>query len=191
MEKAAPPRTEVSEQSRERDRIAAAQADPAEFASIYRAYLDRVYRYLRLRVGDDESAADLTQQVFLKAMRSLPSYQERGLPFAAWLFRIARNQAVDAARSRRDVVSLDLLPDIPSPSGSSDPESAAIRREALGRLRDLIAGLDPDERELLALRFAGGLSSREIAPLVGKGEEAVKKRLTRCLRKLKDRYYEA
>ncbi len=175
----------------ERELVAAAQAQPAAFAPIYRAYLDPVYRYLWLRVRDDETAADLTQQVFLKALQSLPSYRERGLPFAAWLFRIARNQAVDASRRRHDVAALDLLPEIPDPAQSSDLEAAGLRREALVRLRDLVSALDPDERELLALRFAGGLSSREIAPLVGKGEEAVKKQLTRLLRKLRDQYHEA
>lgn len=185
------PLTEEDPQVPERELISAAQADPAAFAPIYRTYLDRVYRYLRVRVHDDESAAELTQQVFLKALQSLPSYQERGLPLAAWLFRIARNQAVDASRRRRDLAALDSLPDLPGLVESSDPEATAIRRETLERLRRLVGELDPDERELLALRFAGGLSSREIAPLVGKGEEAVKKCLTRLLHKLKDRYHEA
>jgi RNA polymerase sigma-70 factor, ECF subfamily len=170
----------------EADLVKAAQRDPAEFAALYRLFLQRVYRYVRVRVRDDEAAADLTQQVFLKALQSLPSYQERGLPFAAWLFRIARNHAVDAARRRRDTSALGFVPEAALSDSLADPERAALRRESLERLRGFVAELDPDERELLALRFAARLSSREIAPLVGKHEEAVKKRLTRLLHRLKE-----
>ncbi|HEY7355449.1 MAG TPA: sigma-70 family RNA polymerase sigma factor, partial [Ktedonobacterales bacterium] len=71
--------------------VAAAQADPAAFDALYQRYLARVYRYLRAHVGSDDEAADLTQQVFLKALDALPRYRPRGAPFAAWLFQIARH----------------------------------------------------------------------------------------------------
>src|SRR4051812_21675624 len=78
--------------------VAAARRDPAVFTQLYHAYLARVYTYLRVRTPTPADAEDLTQQVFLQAWAALPEYHDRGVPFAAWLFRIARNLAVDSVR---------------------------------------------------------------------------------------------
>jgi RNA polymerase sigma-70 factor (ECF subfamily) len=169
--------------------IAAARADPAAFAPLYQRYVGRVYRYLRARTASEEDAADITQQVFLQALDALPSYQPRGVPFAAWLFRIARHAAVDAHRRQRGTVAWDALPEALHPVAGSDPDADLIQRERLTRLRDLLATLAPEKRELLALRFAGHLSSTEIAAVVGKRPDAVKKQLTRTLQALKERYH--
>lgn len=169
----------------ETDLVRRAVGDASAFAQLYQHYLPRVYRYLRVRCVDDDEAADLTQQVFLKASEALSRYRERGSPFSAWLFRIARNAATDTARRRRATVPLDSLIESPAPD---DVEAGVIDREAQGRLRELLHALSADERELLALRFAGGLTSREIASVVGASEAAVKKRLTRTIQKLKERY---
>jgi RNA polymerase sigma-70 factor (ECF subfamily) len=171
--------------------IAAAQANPAAFGALYRRYLARVYRYVRAQVASDDDAADLTQQVFLQALTALPEYRPRGAPFAAWLFRIARHALIDAHRRRRGTVTLDALPTTLHATAGHDPEAEALRREALARLTELLAALDPDKRELLALRFGAQLSSSEIAAVVGKHPEAVKKQLTRILQALKERYHDA
>jgi RNA polymerase sigma-70 factor (ECF subfamily) len=168
--------------------VRAAQSDLAAFAPLYEHYHVRVYRYLLARTTSVEEAADLTQQVFLQALDALSRYRERGLPFAAWLFRIARNAATSAQRQRRPTVDWELLPEAWRATTADDPEHAALRQERLDRLRALLAALDADERELLALRFAGGLSAREIAPLVGKREAAVKRRLTRIIKRLRETY---
>lgn len=81
--------------------IQAARLDPKAFGLLYQRYLTSIYRYLRARTPNEQAAADLTQQVFLKALASLPKYRPRGLPFAAWLFRIARNTAIDRYRRSR------------------------------------------------------------------------------------------
>lgn len=171
--------------------VRAAQGDPAAFAPLYVRYHPRVYRYLRLRAATDDEAADLTQQVFLQALDALPRYRERGLPFAAWLFRIARNVATDAHRLRRPTLDIDLLPERLDVVSDDDPEVAALRRERVERLREQLATLHPDKRELLGLRFAAGLSSREIAPVVGRSEAAVKKQLTRIIQQLREQYGDA
>jgi RNA polymerase sigma-70 factor (ECF subfamily) len=168
--------------------VRAAQSDPAAFAPLYVRYHARVYRYLLARTASTEEAADLTQQVFVQAMDALPRYRERGLPFAAWLFRIARNTAVSAQRQRRPTLNLEFVPEAWRATTADDPEQAALRQERLDYLRELLAALNADERELLALRFAGGLSAREIAPLVGKREATVKRRLTRIIQRLRERY---
>ncbi|HEX5503533.1 MAG TPA: sigma-70 family RNA polymerase sigma factor [Thermomicrobiales bacterium] len=170
--------------------VRAARAEPAAFGALYQRYLPRVYGYLRARAASDDDAADLTQQVFLRALEALPAYRERGLPFAAWLFRIARNAATDAHRRRRATVPWDALPAALQPAASDDPEAGALRREALGQLGAALAALDPDKRELLALRFAARLTAREIAAVVGKSEGATKKQLARTLHALKEHYRE-
>jgi len=171
--------------------ITAAQTDPMAFGALYRRYLPRVYRYLRAHAPSPEDAADLTQQVFLQALDALPSYQPRGVPFAVWLFRIARHAAIDAARRRHPALDWDSLPEALHPADEQGPEAVVLRREALTRLCALLQALDPAKRELLALRFAAGLSAGEIATVVGKRPEAVKKQITRTLQALKEQCYDA
>src|SRR4051812_35888267 len=86
--------------------VRAAAADASAFAALYERYVARVYRFVRPRCASSDEAADLTQQVFVKVAEALPGYRERGVPFVAWLFRIARNTTIDHARRRRPAVPL-------------------------------------------------------------------------------------
>jgi RNA polymerase sigma-70 factor (ECF subfamily) len=167
--------------------VRAAQDRPEAFAVLYERHVDRIHRYLELRVGAPD-AADLTQQVFLKAFASLHRYTGRGLPFSAWLFRIARNLAMDHHRSSHRTPD-ELLPDVVQIESSS-PEESALQMEMLGRLRSLLHDLSAEKRELLAMRFGAGLTSREIGAVLGKSEAAVKKQLTRILQRIKEKYLE-
>lgn len=175
----------------ERALITAAQADLRSFAALYGRYAERVYRYLRAHTTSDDEAADMTQQVFLRALDALPAYRQQGAPFAAWLFQIARRVAIDASRRRKPTVAWEALPEGQHPLAEveADPEAVVLRDEALARLRALVGRLDAEKRELLALRFAGQLSAPEIAAIVGKSPEAVKKQLTRILHALKEHYH--
>lgn len=166
--------------------VAAAQADAAAFDAIYHRYAARIYRYLRAHSRGDDDAADLTQHVFLRALDALPRYRPSAAPFAAWLFRIARNALVDAGRHRRDEAPWEALPDPTVADDDDNPEAQMLHRETRERLRTAIAALDAEKRELLALRFAGRLSAPEIAAVVGKRPEAVKKQLTRILHALRE-----
>lgn len=182
-------RARLDAENDEVDLVRAAQQRPGAFGTLYERHLDSVYFYLQLRVGAAE-AADLTQQVFLKAFTSLPRYRSRGVPFIAWLFRIARNLAFDHHRSSNQFPGA-LLPDIALAASDASPEEAALQVERLTYLRSLVRELDDEKRELLAMRFAGGLTSREIAAVVGKSEAAIKKQLTRIVRTLKENYRES
>lgn len=167
--------------------IGAAQVDPVAFEPLYMRYRERVHRYVRTRLGSDEDAADLTQQVFLQAMAALPRYRPQGVPFAVWLFRIARHAAIN--RTTRDMgpeLSWDQLPEPLHPLAGEGPEELVVRSEALGHLRTLLGELEPTQRELLALRFAGGLTAPQIAALVGKKPEAVRKQIYRLLQSFKE-----
>ncbi|HLW03797.1 MAG TPA: sigma-70 family RNA polymerase sigma factor [Ktedonobacterales bacterium] len=170
--------------------IVAAQANLADFDLLYRRYVAPVYRYLRTQTSSADEAADLTQQVFLQALRALPRYRPRGAPFAAWLFQIAHHVATDAYRRRRQTVSWDALPEALQPLAEQDPEAAALQRETLARLATLLARLDASKREVLALHFAAGLSVPNIAKVVGKSPAAVSKQLSRTIQKLKESYRE-
>ena len=122
-------------------------------------------------------------------MSALPKYQPKGAPFSAWLFRIARNLATDHHRLSHGKPD-ELLPDTMFSGTAGAPEEAALQMEQQARLRSLLRELNAEKRELLAMRFAAGLSSREIAAVIGKSEASVKKQLSRILRTLKEKYGE-
>ena len=164
--------------------IQAARRDPTVFGELYKRYLARIYAYLRARSQTDEDAANLTEHVFLRAREAFSTYRGRGVPFAAWLIRIARNVAVDAGRRRRSTVDWDAVPESAHPVDEESPEAIVLRRERLARMRALLAGLPPEKRELVALRFAASLTLREIAAVVGKSESTVREHLAATLRLL-------
>lgn len=167
-----------------------ARTDPAAFETLYLRYRDRVDRYLRSRTQHKEDAADLTQQVFLRALDRLAQYQPRKGTFAAWLFGIARHAVSDFHRHRRSQsTSADAFAALPLIS-DEDVEATAVRREDVRRLRRLLADLPVEKQELLALRFAADLTIVEIATIVGKSAEATRKQLTRTIQHLEEQYHE-
>lgn len=169
------------------DLVRAARADAEVFGELYLRYLPRIHRYLRSRSASDEDAADLAQDVFERAHRALPAYRETEVPFAAWLFTIARNRSADVARRTRHRAPPVPLPD--GIAGSGGPEDEVLRAEATRELLALVADLDPARQELLMLRFGAGLSSREIGLVLGRSEAAVQQEFTRLLRTLKERWH--
>ena len=173
-------------QAYEQSLVETAKHDTAAFATLYQHYFARVYRYLRMRVQQEEDAADLTQQVFLQVLDALPHYQSRGAPFAAWLFTIARHVLADRFRRRPATLSLEASGDLVA---DQELEDNVLRRETHEQLSKLLATLDPAARDLLALRFAAGLSAPEIAAVMGKRPDAVRKQLSRLLQTLKEQYH--
>ena len=171
----------------EADVLAAAGGDQVAFTRLYSFYMPPVYRYVRTRVATAEDAADLTQQVFLSVYRKLPEYRPGPSGFAAWLFRIARNAAIDASRRNRQAVSWDAVPESLVPAAlEAGPESSAVSAEAVVRVRSVISALSQHKQELLALHFAAGLSSRQVAAVTGKNEPAVKKQIWRLIQQLRE-----
>lgn len=167
--------------------VQAALTDPTAFGLLYERYYDRVYRYCRVRTQTHEDSADLAQQVFVQAFHNLRGYRPRGSSFAAWLFRIAHNLVIDASRRRRpETIPWDDIPELAA--HNSDPEEAAVRIDELARLRAALNTLPPEQRDLLVLRFAVGLSVQEIAAVIGKSVSATQMRLWRTLQTIrKDR----
>lgn len=163
--------------------IEAARCDSAAFAQLYRRYVTPIYRYLFSRTGNEADAQDLTAQVFLEALEGLRRYRDRG-KFTAWLFTIARRRAIDHYH-RRPVLTLD---EESNAIDNRDPLSDVIQDESLEHLSVLVAQLDDDQRELLRLRFAAGLTLNQIGLIQGRSEAAVKMALHRLLEHLRARW---
>ncbi len=169
-------------QTQENSLPAGFDRSPAAFAELYRQYLTPVYRYLYFKVGSPAEAEDLTSQVFLAAWEALPGYRHQG-HFSAWLFSLAQRKAADYYRCRSPQTSLEAG-EIDLPAPEADLLSGFIHQEELHRLGLLIAGLSDEERELIRLRFAAGLSFDEMAIVLGRKLSAVKMALYRLLERL-------
>jgi len=163
----------------EREAVLAAKRDPREFVRLYDDYADRVFGFFVSRTFDKTLAEDLTQDTFLKALEALPRYEWRGLPFGAWLFRIARNTLTDSYASKKTLA----LDEVPEPAAPSSVASIASSVDA-ELIWSKTTTLTEDQREALALRFKAGLRMKEIAETVGKSEAAVKMLLQRAVRSL-------
>jgi RNA polymerase sigma-70 factor (TIGR02952 family) len=165
--------------------VARARAEPAAFATIYDHYFPRVYNYVRYRVRDAGTADDITAQVFERALVSIGSYRPDRAPFAAWLFGIARNAVNDHLRAqrRRRWLSLEVLRG--RPSAEPQPEEVTIHSETRAELLTAVARLSDRERDLIALKFAAGLTNRRIAELTGLSESNVGVILYRAVRRLR------
>lgn len=157
----------------EAELVRRAQAgDRDAFADLYRAYVQAVYRYMLLRLSNTQQAEDLTAEVFLRAVDGLPRYSNRGLPFGAWLFRIARDRLVDYYRqsARRPIFALeDSLPDeLPDPGAAAEARAATqALSEALGQLTD-------EQRDVIQFRYMENWSLEETAQALNKSVNAVK-----------------
>lgn len=153
-----------------------------------RAYLDcrlPVYRYLRTIAGSDDAAAELTAVAFERAFAAFGRLQA-GRPVLPWLLRIARNAAIDGARRSRPLARLEEIAPYAQPAAATTPEEAALLTERDAELRALVAALPGPQRDAVALRYAAGLSAREIGGLIGKSEEATQKLLSRALVALRE-----
>jgi RNA polymerase sigma-70 factor, ECF subfamily len=156
------------------------------FELLYQQYHRRVYRYFYAHLKNDDDAADLTQQVFFQVWLHLSTYQPARGSFATWLFSIAHHRLIDFLRAIRSSVSWETLYEITITD--LGPEDIILSREAIAQVRELLDALSCFERELLALRFAARLPIGEIALIIGKSEEATKKRIARLIRRLQEQY---
>jgi len=163
----------------ERPLVDAARQDPARFAELYDNNFERVYAYVARRVRDRDEAEDVTSEVFREALASLHRFEWRGLPFVAWLLRIASNVLSD--RWRRLSMAHEIGPDDVEQIGVDDD----IEQRAI--LYQLVETLPVDQRRVIILRFAGQKSLREIAIVLERSEGAIKQLQLRALQNLRER----
>ncbi len=150
----------------------AQQRDQQAFAQLYEEHFNKIYRYVALRIGNKTEAEDITQQVFLKALQSISSFRWRGIPFSAWLFRIAHNQVVDYLRKRTKQATVPL--DESTVIVISNPQLLAEQGLDIEQLLSATKRLTPAQREVISLRFAGELPIAQVAKIIGKSQGAVK-----------------
>jgi RNA polymerase sigma-70 factor, ECF subfamily len=150
----------------------AQKQDTAAFAKLYEVYFDKIYRYIALKIRNETEAEDMTQQVFMKALKSISSYKNQGVPFSSWLYRIAHNLTIDYFRkNRKATVPID---DLPLAAVGGDPQKMVEQKMDVEELAVAIKKLTPSQQEVLSLRFTGDLSINECAEIMGKSEGAIK-----------------
>ncbi len=159
----------------------AKEGDADAFGLLYDRFQPEILRYLTHRLRDPETAEDLAQQVFLKAWQAIPRYERRGVPFKAWLYRMARNQVIDQFRKQRPTIDLDGI-DTPV---ESEAEEYLLAQERIARLRSAMDRLSPDHREVLVQRFLMEQSAAEVGAAMGRKEVTVRGLQMRALRSLR------
>ena len=157
------------------------------FAELYERTFPRVYAYVASLLRDRASAEDVTSQAFERAYRKRRSYRPARGSLDAWLFGIARNAALDELRRRRRRAALEADPEDTLSPTPEDHAELALRRETV---RAALASLTGQERDLIALKFAGGLSNAEIARVLGMSESNAGTRLHRTITKLREACHE-
>jgi RNA polymerase sigma factor (sigma-70 family) len=157
--------------------IEAAQADPARFLEIYERYVDRIYGFVSRRTENRAAAEDITSQVFEQALRTIGRFEWRGVPLAAWLFRIASNALADHWRRRgRDVA--EPPPDIPDSRELDDIDRRLVLYQQIAQLPEI-------QRQVIEMRFVEEKSIREVAAALDRSEGAVKQLQLRALENLR------
>ena len=152
------------------------------FAALYERTFPRVYAYVASLLRDRSAAEDVTAQAFERAYRKRGSYAARRGSLEAWLFGIARNAALDELRRRGRRARLEGEPSDELAPTAEDQAELALRREVV---RTAMTALDGHERDLISLKFSGGLSNAEIARVLGVSETNAGTRLHRALTKLR------
>jgi RNA polymerase sigma-70 factor (ECF subfamily) len=160
----------------ERALIEAAQGDPARFVEVYDRFVDRVYAYASRRAGSRAVAEDITSEVFQQALANLPRFEWRGVPFAAWLYRMAANALAD--HWRRQGREAQDPPDVPDEREYQELERRVSLFQLVDRLPDL-------QRRVIEMRFVEDKSVRDVAAALDRSEGAVKQLQLRALENLR------
>jgi len=170
----------------EMELVRRAGLDPEAFGELYNRHVGRIYNYIYYRTGDYQDAEDLTARVFQRALHHVASFQDQGVPFSAWLYRIAHNLVANwhRDRSRRPIIPLE---DHAIETGaSSHPEALAMAAEQNRLLLDAVRQLPGDRQQLLILKFVERQSNAEIGDIMGRTEGAIKSLYHRTLNALRD-----
>lgn len=168
------------------DLVNLAKTDKNAFGELYERYVKKIYNYIYYRTGNPHDAEDLTSRVFFRAMSHVENYTERGVPFQAWLYRIAHNLVANwhRDRGRRKIVPLDEY--IAAGLRSEAPEKTAEDAEERDRLLSAIRRLPEERQQLLVLKFVDHLSNAEIGAIMDRTEGAIKSLYHRTLTALRD-----
>ena len=158
----------------------AARGDEQAAGALFDRYYPRVYRYARARLGTDVEAEDVASETFARVLKGIADFKWKGAGFEAWLFRIASNLVVDARRAAGRQHPSGDVPEDATPV-EHGPEDVTLRKEVVGDVRDVLAKLPPDQREVLILRFAAELDTHEVGRVMNRNPNAVRQLQFRAL----------
>jgi RNA polymerase sigma-70 factor (ECF subfamily) len=160
--------------------VAAARTDRAAFGVLYDRYFDDIYNYIARRTGDQDTAEDIAAATWERALSAIDRFELRGVPFLAWLYRIAGNQVANHHRERARRTDIPLDPS--AEDTRSDSMGSVLRRRDV---EEALAQLSESDQEILGLCYYSGLNPQEIATVVGSSQAAVHKRLHRARQRLR------
>jgi RNA polymerase sigma-70 factor (ECF subfamily) len=180
------PSKEVPGNQDELGLVRRAAREAEAFGELYERYVRRIYNYIYYRTGNHHDAEDLTARVFQRALRHVGSFEDKGVPFSAWLYRIAHNLVANwhRDRSRRPVVPLDDR--ALWSGGQAHPETEAVAAEEEALLLVAVRRLPSERQQLLILKFVERLSNAEIGRIMGRTEGAIKSLYHRTLNGLRE-----
>jgi RNA polymerase sigma-70 factor (ECF subfamily) len=164
----------------------ATRGDGDAFGLLYDKYAGRIYNYIYYRTGSTQDAEDLTSRVFFRAMRHITSYTDRGVPFSAWLYRIAHNLVANWHRDSSRRQEVELEDGYRASKGDEYPEVALLESEEQNALLRLIRNLPEERQQLLILKFTEHMSNSEIGQIMDRTEGAIKSLYHRTLLSLRE-----
>ncbi len=175
-----------SQLAEEKKWIEASQKDPRAFGKLYHYYYNRIFLFVYKRVEEEDEAADIAAQTFLKALSNIGKYSFQGVPFAAWLYRIALNEVNMHYRKAKNRV-IESIEKVQIAEMLEEPE-ALFSEEMLGRLSEVLKKLDKEDMQLISLRFFEGLPFKEAGEILGITENNAKVRTYRILERMKKQF---
>jgi RNA polymerase sigma-70 factor (ECF subfamily) len=153
------------------------------FGALYERYIDLIFRYLRCRVSETQTAEDLAEVVFLKAFESLDRYHEKGWPFSAFLYQVARNQLADHYRRQREEIPLEEIRDLEVTD--LDGDRNRLHDERIPAIEDALKELSEDYQEIIRLRILLEIPTPQVAAFLNRSEGAIRVQLHRALKALR------
>lgn len=171
----------------EKQIVLAAKTDPESFAKLYDYYFPKVYAFVASKIYDQDKAEDLVSDIFMKMLKALPNFEWRGLPFGAWVFRIARNRINDYLRDlkKNNFVDLENIKESHHQKESESPVAKAKQSELHTKVAEVMASLPEREADVVKLKFFAELSNKEIAKALDITESNVGVIIFRTLKVLK------
>lgn len=162
-----------------------AKQDPEKFVQLYDKYFDQIFRYVSRRVNDYDTVQDLVSQTFYDAFAHLKDFEWRGFPFSSWLYKIAHNNVLKWYReqSKGHKVGLEEIAEIADKT--VDHQEAMVHQDLKGQMEKVMSQLEPEEREIVRLKYFEEVSNIEIAEIMGLSPNHIGVKIYRILRKLK------
>ena len=163
----------------------AIRGEASAFGLLYDKYQPKLFRFIFLKVSQREEAEDLTHQVFLSAWQNIETFEDQGLPLSSWLYKIARNKVIDYYRTKKQIISIDSIPDEILSIATESSENGLQSKMGMETVYKALQKLPSDYQEIILMRFVEGLSPSEIASITGRNNGAVRVLQFRALRQLK------